>query len=66
MVPLAVGATPFGLIFGTLAASSNLSAGGAVAMSALFFAGSAQFVSLGLLAAGTAVPLVILTTFVPV
>ncbi|TVQ14306.1 MAG: branched-chain amino acid ABC transporter permease [Leptolyngbya sp. DLM2.Bin27] len=64
MVPLVVGATPFGLIFGTLAASSNLSAGAAVAMSVLVFAGSAQFVSLGLLAAGTAVPLVILTTFV--
>ncbi len=64
MVPLAIGATPFGLIFGTLAASSNLSAAAAVAMSVLVFAGSAQFVSLGLLAVGTAVPLIILTTFV--
>lgn len=64
MVPLVIGATPFGLIFGTLAASSNLSAGAAVAMSALVFAGSAQFVSLGLLATGTAAPLIILTTLV--
>lgn len=64
MVPLVVGAIPFGLIFGTLAAGSNLSAGAAVAMSVFVFAGSAQFISLGLLAAGTAVPLVILTTFV--
>lgn len=64
MVPLVIGAMPFGLIFGTLAASNNLSAGAAVAMSALVFAGSAQFVSLGLLAAGTALPLIILTTLV--
>jgi hypothetical protein len=33
-------------------------------MSAFVFAGSAQFIALGLLAAGTALPLVILTTFV--
>jgi 4-azaleucine resistance transporter AzlC len=62
--PLVVGAIPFGIIFGTLAASSGLSFAGAVAMSALVFAGSSQFIALGLLSTGTAVPLIILTTFV--
>lgn len=64
MVPLVVGAIPFGIIFGTLARSSGLSWGGAMAMSVFVFAGSAQFIVLGLLAAGTALPVIILTTFV--
>jgi 4-azaleucine resistance transporter AzlC len=62
--PLVVGAAPFGVIFGTLAQSSGLSFWGAMGFSAIVFAGSAQFVALGLLAAGTAVPLIILTTLV--
>jgi 4-azaleucine resistance transporter AzlC len=62
--PLIVGAIPFGIIFGTLALSSGLSFLGAMAMSAFVFAGSAQFIALGLLAAGTAWPVIILTTFV--
>jgi 4-azaleucine resistance transporter AzlC len=35
-----------------------------MAMSAIVFAGSAQFIALGLLAAGTSWPIIILTTFV--
>ncbi|MBD3884792.1 AzlC family ABC transporter permease [Phormidium tenue FACHB-886] len=62
--PLVVGAIPFGLIYGTLVASSGLSFGAAMAMSAFVFAGSSQFIAVGLVAAGTAVPLIILTTFV--
>ncbi|MCB9100492.1 MAG: AzlC family ABC transporter permease [Anaerolineales bacterium] len=62
--PLIVGAIPFGIIFGTLALSSGLSFTGAMAMSALVFAGSAQFIALGLVAAGTAWPIIVLTTFV--
>ena len=64
IVPLIIGAIPFGIIFGTLAQSSGLSFGGAMAMSAFVFAGSAQFIALGLLAVGTALPVIILTTFV--
>lgn len=45
-VPMLVGAAPFGLIFGTLAAGSGLSGAGAMAMSAFVFAGSAQFIAL--------------------
>lgn len=64
ILPLIIGAIPFGIIFGTLAQSSGLSPGGAIAMSALVFAGSAQFITVGLLSVGTAFPIIILTTFV--
>jgi 4-azaleucine resistance transporter AzlC len=63
MVPLVVGAIPFGIIFGTLS-SGNLSFWATLAMSAFVFAGSSQFIALGLLTTGTALPLIILTTFV--
>ena len=62
--PLIVGATPFGIIFGTVAQNAGLSFWAAMGFSAVVFAGSAQFVAVGLVAAGSAVPLIILTTFV--
>lgn len=64
IVPLVIGAIPFGLIFGTLAQGSGLSFSAALGMSAFVFAGSSQFIALGLLAAGSSLPLIILTTFV--
>lgn len=62
--PLVVGAIPFGIIFGTLAVSSGLSVGGTLAMSALVFAGSAQFIAVGMIAAKTGWLLIVLTTVV--
>ena len=64
IVPLVVGAIPFGIIFGTLAQSGGLPFSATVGMSAFVFAGSAQFIALGLLAAGSSLPLIVLTTFV--
>lgn len=63
-IPLIVGAIPFGIIFGTLAQSSGLSFGGAMGMSAIVFAGSSQFIALGLLNAGTPLGIIVLTTWV--
>ncbi len=63
-IPLLIGALPFGLIYGTLAVTAGLSRGAAVAMSALVFAGSAQFIAVGLIAAGTPAAIIILTTLV--
>ncbi len=63
-IPLLVGAAPFGLIYGALAVASRLSPLAAAAMSAFVFAGSAQFIAVGLVGAGAAVPIIILTTFV--
>lgn len=63
-IPLIVGAIPFGIIFGTLALAAGLSVPATLAMSAFVFAGSAQFIAVGLVAAGTGWPLIVLTTFV--
>jgi 4-azaleucine resistance transporter AzlC len=64
-IPMIVGATPFGLIFGTLAVTeAGLSFWGAMGFSLFVFAGSAQFVAVGLLSQGAALAVVILTTFV--
>ena len=62
--PLLLGAAPFGLIYGTLAVASGLSAAAAMAMSLIVFAGSAQFVAVGLVAVGTPVLIIIATTFI--
>ncbi len=62
--PLIVGTIPFGIIFGALAVTSGISVGGAMAMSAFVFAGSAQFIATGLVAGGAGPLVIILTTFV--
>jgi 4-azaleucine resistance transporter AzlC len=63
-LPMLLGAAPFGLIFGTLAAPSGLSAAGALAMSLCVFAGSSQFIALTLLAGGSGLAVILITTFV--
>lgn len=64
MLPLLVGAMPFGIIYGTLAAGAGLSAAQAIGMSLLVFAGSAQFIALSLLSGGAGAAVVLLTTLV--
>lgn len=63
-IPLLIGAFPFGLIFGTLAQTNHIPMWVTLAMSSVVFAGSAQFIAVGLIAAGTAWPIIVLTTFV--
>ena len=63
-LPLVIGAIPFGIIFGTLSGGAGLSTAGTMGMSLCVFAGSAQFIAMGLVGAGTAWPLIVLTTFV--
>jgi 4-azaleucine resistance transporter AzlC len=63
-IPLLLGAFPFGLIYGTVAVTSGVSLAAAMAMSAFVFAGSAQFIAVGLVAAQTPVAVIILTTFI--
>lgn len=64
MIPLVIGAVPFGIIFGTLAISAGLSVTATLAMSVLVFAGSSQFIAVGMVAAGTGWLLVVLTAFI--
>jgi 4-azaleucine resistance transporter AzlC len=47
-LPMAVGVLPFGLVFGMTARQAGLSSGEAALMSMSVFAGTAQFVALGL------------------
>jgi 4-azaleucine resistance transporter AzlC len=63
-LPLLLGALPFGLIYGAVAATSGLSMAAAIAMSAFVFAGSSQFIAVGLVAAQTPVAIIVLTTLI--
>jgi len=63
-LPILLGVSPFGLIYGVLALSAGLPPFLAFAMSSVVFAGSAQFVAAPLLGAGAPAPLVLATTAV--
>ncbi|MDB4837621.1 AzlC family ABC transporter permease [Marinomonas sp.] len=63
-IPMIVGGVPFGLLFGSLASSYDLSPWFAIAMSAFVFAGSAQFVALGLIALDAPLWVIVSTTFI--
>ncbi|HVE11560.1 MAG TPA: AzlC family ABC transporter permease [Paraburkholderia sp.] len=59
-----IGATPFGVIFGTLVATGPLHLWHGQLMSLLVFAGSAQFIALGLIAGHASFAVIWATTFV--
>lgn len=63
-IPLVVGAIPFGLIFGALAVANGLTPVAAGAMSALVYAGSAQFIAAGLVASEAGAGVIVFTTLV--
>ena len=62
--PLVVGAAPFGIIFGALATTAGLSKWAAQSMSLFVFAGSAQFIAAGLIAQGSSLVVIVITTLV--
>jgi 4-azaleucine resistance transporter AzlC len=63
-IPMLVGAAPFGVIFGALVASSSLSPLHGQLMSLTVFAGSSQFVAVGLISAHAGLAVIWTTTFV--
>ncbi|BFM48132.1 AzlC family ABC transporter permease [Marinomonas sp. THO17] len=63
-IPMIIGGIPFGILFGSLASSYGLSPWFALAMSAFVFAGSAQFVALGLIALNAPIWVIVSTTFI--
>lgn len=63
-LPVIIGSVPFGIIFGALAINAGLSVWATLGLSLIVFAGSAQFVAVGLMGQGAGVLLIILTTFV--
>ncbi len=64
IIPLVIGATPFGMLFGALAVSVGLSWWATMGLSLIVFAGSSQFVAAGLVGQGASVGIIVLTTFV--
>ena len=62
--PMALGALPFGIIFGAFSINAGLSPAAVMGMSLFVFAGSAQFIGAGLVGQGAAVGVIVLTTFV--
>jgi 4-azaleucine resistance transporter AzlC len=63
-VPMIIGGIPFGLLFGSLASSYGLSPWFAIAMSSIVFAGSAQFVAIGLISIHAPLWVIVSTTFI--
>lgn len=63
-LPLVIAAVPFGVVFGAMAQNVGLSLGAIVGMSAVVFAGSAQFIAITLLASSAALPVILLTVFI--
>lgn len=62
-LPIVLGYLPIGMAYGILASQAHLTTAEAVAMSLIVFAGSAQFIAVGMLAAGTGPWPIIVTTF---
>lgn len=63
-IPIVLGYIPIGFAYGVLAGKSGLSETNTLLMSLIVFAGSAQFIAVGLFASGTGPAAVILTTFI--
>ncbi|MEJ2747961.1 MAG: AzlC family ABC transporter permease [Anaerolineae bacterium] len=63
-LPITLGVIPFGMIYGVLAVAAGLPPSQAQAMSAIVFAGSAQFIATQLIGVGTPAAVLLLTTFV--
>lgn len=62
--PLIVGGIPFGIIFGTLSLNAGLDIWQTIGMSSIVFAGSAQFVAVGMIAAGTSLGFIVGATLI--
>ena len=62
-LPILLGVTPFGMIYGVLATSAGLAAWDAQAMSSVVFAGSSQFMLVQLIALGTPALMMIISAF---
>jgi len=63
-LPILLGVSPFGMIYGVLALAAGLPAMLALAMSSVVFAGSAQFVGAQLIGAGAPGIVIVFTTFI--
>lgn len=63
-LPIVLGFLPVGFAYGVLARKTGISIDNTILMSLLVFAGSAQFIAVGLLASGASAVSIIITTFI--
>ncbi|MEB0303445.1 AzlC family ABC transporter permease, partial [Mucilaginibacter sp. 5C4] len=63
-IPMLLGAAPFGMIFGALVATAQMHAWQGQLMSLAVFAGSSQFIAVGLIASHTGFLVIWLATFI--
>lgn len=63
-LPILLGTSPFGMIYGVLALQAGLGPAAAQGMSSVVFAGSAQFIMVQLFAVGAPLGVLVLTAFV--
>lgn len=65
-IPMAIGAAPFAIIFGAVAVTGSrpLNPAAAMGMSLVVFAGSAQFIGVGLYGQDVGIAVIVLTTFI--
>ncbi|MBN1679668.1 MAG: AzlC family ABC transporter permease [Anaerolineae bacterium] len=63
-LPILLGTSPFGMIYGILAVEADLPVPVALGMSLIVFAGSSQFIAAQLFASGTPGIIIVLTTFI--
>jgi 4-azaleucine resistance transporter AzlC len=61
---LVVAAIPFGLVFGAMGQAQGLADWVTLGISIFVFAGASQFIAITMLAAGAAIPVIVLTVFI--
>lgn len=64
VLPIVVGALPFGLLFGALAAQAGIGAVNTLLMSLLVYSGTIQLIGLNMMTAATPLPLVLLASVI--
>jgi 4-azaleucine resistance transporter AzlC len=64
VLPIVVGATPFGVLFGALAAQADFGVTATLLMSLLVYSGTIQLIGLNMITAATPVPLIALASLI--
>lgn len=64
VVPIVIGAVPFGVLFGALAAQAGFSATNTILMSLIVYSGTIQLIGVNMITAGTPLPLIALASVI--
>jgi 4-azaleucine resistance transporter AzlC len=64
VVPIVIGAVPFGVLFGALAAQADFGLTNTILMSLIVYSGTIQLIGLNMITAGTPIPLIALASVI--